>query len=114
MISAVWGRAPPAIVPPYDPPVPPLCPETDQDSLSVMKTRAASAGAVVAGLSCASDETARENIKTNRKREKKNKDQKKKRYSHSSPRRNQLDLIEGSIILPSQRLSTRGASWFRL
>src|ERR1700674_5224042 len=63
MISAVWGRAPPAIVPPYDPPVPPLCPETDQDSLSVMKTRAASAGAVVAGLSCASDETARENIR---------------------------------------------------
>src|SRR5258708_11378361 len=69
MISAVCGRAPPDDEPPNAPPAPPLCPPTDQDSLSVTKTRAASVGAVVVGLSCATDATVRENDMTARKRD---------------------------------------------
>jgi hypothetical protein len=56
MISAVWGRAPPAIALPYDPPDPPPDPATDHDWLSVMKTLAFSESAAAFGFSCAAAE----------------------------------------------------------
>src|SRR5579863_2071415 len=53
MISAVCGRAPPAIVPPNAPPAPPLWAAMDQDWLSVIKTRALSASELIFAFSWA-------------------------------------------------------------
>src|SRR5580704_6482703 len=56
MISAVCGRAPPAIELPYEPPVPPPCPATDHDWLSVTKIRAFSGPEAAFWFSCATAE----------------------------------------------------------
>src|SRR5580700_10358249 len=52
IISAVCGRAPPAILPPYAPPLPPLAPAIDHDWLSVIKTLAFSTSEAALCFSC--------------------------------------------------------------